>query len=261
MESGLNMMQTVFICLCVGIGAVTFSSDADKLLLKPIERMIAKMETIKDNPLEAMRLGDMEFRREEIENAKRKEQLAELNRFQKMWHILSAKKIKEPMETVILEKTIIKLGGLLALGFGEAGAEIIGHNMGHSAGVDAMLPGSRVEAIIGFCSIHNFMVVNQVLKEKVMIFVNQVGEIVHGCVDDYNGAPNKNIGDSFLLVWRLSGVSFDRQTKLADMAIMSFVRIVTELNKSPVLAQYRKHPGILQRIKRHRVSMGYGLHC
>lgn len=33
------------------------------------------------------------------------------------------------METVMLEKTIIKLGGLLALGFGEAGAEVIGQNM------------------------------------------------------------------------------------------------------------------------------------
>ena len=31
------------------------------------------------------------------------------------------------METAILEKTIIKLGSLLALGFGEAGANIIGH--------------------------------------------------------------------------------------------------------------------------------------
>jgi class 3 adenylate cyclase len=262
MEAGLNMLQTVFICLCVGVGAMTFSNDADKLLLKPIERMIAKMETIKDNPLEAMRLGDMEFRREEIENAKRKEQLAELNRFQKLWHALSTKKnVKEPMETVILEKTIIKLGGLLALGFGEAGAEIIGHNMGHSAGVDAMVPGSRVEAIFGFCSIHNFLVVNQVLKEKVMIFVNQIGEIVHGCVDDFNGAPNKNIGDSFLLIWRISGYEERGQQKLADMAIMSFVRIITELNKSPVLAQYRQHPGILQRIPQFRVSMGYGLHC
>ena len=36
---------------------------------------------------------------------------------------------EEPMETVMLEKTIIKLGGLLALGFGEAGAEVIGQNM------------------------------------------------------------------------------------------------------------------------------------
>ncbi len=39
---------------------------------------------------------------------------------------------KEPMETVILEKTIIKLGGLLVLGFGEAGAEIIGQNLSKS---------------------------------------------------------------------------------------------------------------------------------
>merc|ERR1740130_2657819 len=110
-----------------------------------------------------MRLGDIEFRREEIENAKRKEQLAELNRFQKLWRLLTEKKIHEPMETVILEKTIIKLGGLLALGFGEAGAEIIGHNMGASAGVDAMVSGHRVEVICGFCSISDFLVVNQVL--------------------------------------------------------------------------------------------------
>ena len=45
------------------------------------------------------------------------------------------------METVVLEKTIIKLGSLLALGFGEAGANIIGHNMksSDSAGVNAMV--------------------------------------------------------------------------------------------------------------------------
>lgn len=36
------------------------------------------------------------------------------------------KKQSEPMETVILESTLIKLGGLLAVGFGVAGAEIIG---------------------------------------------------------------------------------------------------------------------------------------
>jgi len=93
-----------------------------------------------------------------------------------------------------------------------------------------------------------------------MIFVNQIGEIVHGCVDDYNGAPNKNIGDSFLLIWRISNFDAEGRQKIGDMAIMSFVRIITELNKSPVLAQYRKHPGILQRIPKFRVSMGYGLH-
>jgi hypothetical protein len=35
-------------------------------------------------------------------------------------------RIKKAYETYILESTIIKIGALLALGFGEAGSEIIG---------------------------------------------------------------------------------------------------------------------------------------
>lgn len=264
LEAALSMLQTVFICLAVGFGAMTFSNDANQLLLNPIERMVRKMETIKDNPLEAMRLGDFEYRREQIEASKWQQELARKNRFAKMIaRAQHSKKVKEPMETVILEKTIIKLGGLLALGFGEAGAEIIGANMrgGHSASVDAMVPGQKVDAIIGFCNIRHFTEATECLKEKVLLFVNQVGEIVHGCVDDYLGAPNKNVGDAFLLIWRLSGVPVGRQTKLADMALMSFVRIIVAMNTSPVLAEYRKHPGMQQRVKNFRVQMGFGLHC
>lgn len=36
-----------------------------------------------------------------------------------------------------------------------------------------------------------------------MVFVNQIGEIVHTATHWYGGAANKNIGDAFLLVWRL----------------------------------------------------------
>jgi len=263
LEAGLSMLQTIFICFAVGVGAMSFAKDANELLLNPIERMIAKMETIKDNPLEAMRLGDLEYRREEIEHAQHMEDLAKKSNCWKMvYKYRYMRKAKEPMETVMLEKTIIKLGGLLALGFGEAGAEIIGQNMqgGATAGVNAMVPGQTVDAIIGFCNIRNFMDATEVLKEKVMLFVNQVGEIVHGCVDDYHGAPNKNIGDAFLLIWRLSGASPEKQTKLADMAMMSFVRIVAEVSKSRVLAVYRSHPGLLQRLRDFRVQMGFGLH-
>ena len=62
------------------------------------------------------------------------------------------------METVILESTLIKLGGLLAVGFGVAGAEIIKGNMSgtDSSGVNAMIAGTKVEAIFGFCNIRNF---------------------------------------------------------------------------------------------------------
>jgi len=262
MEAALSILQTIFICLAVGVGAMLFSKDANELLLNPIERMIEKMETIKDNPLEAMRLGYMEFRREEIEAAKVREKLAQVRWPWKIIYKYRHKKVQEPMETVMLERTIIKLGGLLALGFGEAGAEVIGENMkgGASAGVNAMVPGSKVDAIIGFCNIRHFTEATEVLKEKVMLFVNQVGEIVHGCVDDFHGAPNKNIGDSFLLIWRLAGIGTDRQTKLADMAVMSYVKIIAEINKSRTLAVYRQHPGLQMRIKDFRIEMGFGLH-
>jgi hypothetical protein len=46
----------------------------------------------------------------------------------KKWCTTGGRK-EAPLETVILEKTISKIGALLALGFGEAGSEIIAKNM------------------------------------------------------------------------------------------------------------------------------------
>lgn len=106
------------------------------------------------------------------------------------------------METVALEQTIVKIGALLALGFGEAGSKIIAQNMKGSGDVNPMLPGQKIMAIFGFCDIRNFTDATEVLQEGVMLFVNEIGEIVHGLVDQYSGAANKNIGDAFLLVWK-----------------------------------------------------------
>lgn len=60
------------------------------------------------------------------------------------------------METGILEGLLIKIGALLAVGFGEAGSEIIASNMRRKGEVDPMLPGKKVIAIFGFCDIRNF---------------------------------------------------------------------------------------------------------
>ena len=50
---------------------------------------------------------------------------------------------EEPMETVMLESTLSKIGALLALGFGEAGSEIIAKNMEKGDDVNPMLPGIK----------------------------------------------------------------------------------------------------------------------
>merc|ERR1719247_2693625 len=51
-----------------------------------------------------------------------------------------------------------------------------------------------------------------------------------------------------------------KQRKLADMAMISFIKMLAEINKSPTLAEYRGHPGFLQRMPNYRVRMGFGLH-
>merc|ERR550514_1682042 len=264
-ESQLNILQTIYICIVLGFGAMFFSKDANDLVLNPIERMISKMERIRDNPLVAMRLGDEEFKVAEIER-KRKQLSTQSNtawsrirRFARMVATCGREGKNQTqrtiMETVILEKTIIKLGGLLALGFGEAGAEIIGQNLSgkDTAGVNAMIPGQKVEAIFGFCDIRNFTDATEVLQDKVMMFVNRISEIVHSIVDEHMGAANKNIGDAFLLVWRLSGVlGVEDRSKMADLSVVAFLKVVAAVARSAVLAEYQEHPGLLARLPNYR---------
>merc|ERR1711871_530648 len=113
--------------------------------------MVGKVEKIRDDPLYAMRLGDEEFKREEIAKKKQREESKKKKASFKSLCGSRATTHKEPLETVILEKTIIKIGPLLALGFGEAGASIIGQNMkgADTAGVKVMVPGKRVECVLG----------------------------------------------------------------------------------------------------------------
>ena len=106
-----------------------------------------------------------------------------------------------------------------------------------------------------------------------MLFVNQIGEIVHNVVDSYSGAPNKNIGDAFLLVWKFdekdivrepSGELFLMQTtrvqQLADMALISFLKIISGIKKSRKLLRYKENPALNARIPNYSIKMGFGLH-
>jgi len=266
-EAFFSLMVTFGVCILLCIASACFSKDADRLVLTPVENMIAKVETIRENPLAATKVADEEFHREEVSRARTKKLRESKNILNIMKDLMLCKGSAGPaelMETVILEKTIIKLGSLLALGFGEAGSQIIEHNMNgvDSACVDAMIEGTRVECIIGATRIRNFGTATEVLQGKVMTFVNQIAEIVHGVVDEFHGYASKNNGDFFMMIWRKSanhdGVVL---SKLADMSMLAFARILGAVHRSPVLAAYRGHPGLQQRLgKNCRVHLSSGLH-
>ena len=200
LAAGLDICRTFFVCCVLAAGAIFFQKDAQDLVIKPMDSMIQKVNRIASNPLEAAQ--------EEEQQALAREKSACRTKGGDEGVVRATlKKLcsgqGNPQEIVILEQTIVKVGALLALGFGEAGVKIIADNMANSGDVDPMVPGNKVVAIFGFCDIRQFTDTTEILQEEVMVFVNQIADIVHRIVDRFSGAANKNIGDAFLLVWKL----------------------------------------------------------
>ena len=256
-QAGLNIARTVFICIVLTVACLLFSKDANDLVLGPIENMTTKIKKMIEDPLGAAQEAEADQLILDEVNEKQKDK----------------KKKGEIMETELLEKTIVKIGSLLVLGFGEAGAEVIASNMKHGRGdINPIVDGKKIYSIVGFCDIRDFLDVAEVLQEKVMTFVNQIASIVHHTVYKYSGAANKNIGDAFLLVWKIPK-DFENPLKnasrfsvpyeltvVADLAVIAFLKILARINSDKVLLSYRSNPELKERLPNYSVKMGFGLH-
>lgn len=255
----LDIARVTFLLAVLSMGAILFIRDADELVLQPIERMVHKVKMLSENPLASR---DFNFHIEDSEGGKQ-------------------------LETRILERSIGKVCQLLSVGFGEAGAEIISNNIKSTGNINPMLPGKKVEAIFGFCDVRNFTSATEVLQEEVMEFVNCIASVVHAEVTFHGGAANKNIGDAFLVVWKLPKTSeknnrgsrgsiidakaalFDDAEEnassqvsrhLADAALASIVIIISSLQRSKRLKEFCSRGDVQERIPGFMASMGFGLH-
>jgi len=240
-DSYLSIGRTFFIIFALSAVGYLLSKDSSTLILGPIGRMIKRVNLIAHNPL----LAKEQAVRENNPNFKN--------------------------ETIEVENAIVKIGTMLALGYGEAGATIIAKNVAESGDLDPMLHGRKKMAIFGFCDIRNFTDATEVLQEDVMVFVNSIAEIVHSIVDAHTGAANKNIGDAFLLVWKfpddqvIDGHEGELKktnivVNMADMALMSFFKIYARINRDPTLLEYRTNPKLNSRLPNYKVKMGFGMH-
>ena len=258
-----NLIRTIFSVAIFLFIYLLFLSDINNVILSSIEKMVKKVEKMAKNPsLESDTSNDL--------NQNKSNCLSFLEASQGNYKIDEFK--------IIINK-ISKICSLVSFGFGEAGTQIISQVLKEGLNVDInpLIPGKKVMGIYGFCDIRNFTDTTEILKERVMIFVNQVAEIVHQITADYCGSANKNIGDAFLLVWKIDdrfikevvnkqGIkelklkNVNRINQICDMVLICFIRILIEINKSYKLSEYRHHKGLNARMKNYKTRLGFGLH-
>ena len=140
--------------------------------------------------------------------------------------------------------------------------------------MNPMIEGKKKCAIFGFCDIRCFTEITEVLQEEILIFVNKIGSLVHESVYRYGGSANKNIGEAFLLVWKIPEDKYalnmttnhidwlDRPylSVLADFALLGFVKTLIKIHTDPLVLEYGQDPRLREVIRNFRVSMGFGLH-
>jgi class 3 adenylate cyclase len=239
-QAWISILITSFVSVLLATMGFLFSRDAHKMVIRPIEMMKYTVQQLSENPLL------------HLEKIKHRE-------------------TNESNETDILNQAITKMGALLQVGFGSAGAEIIGKNLSDLGELNPMIPGVRVNAIFGFCDIRDFTFATEGLQQDVMIFVNKIAEITHRHVINSGGHPNKNIGDAFLLVWKLKSgknthSSGDTQKGLFDSALNAMQKVVKELRQAGSLATFLKdetqHMSSAweSSLASYKVAMGVGLH-
>jgi hypothetical protein len=134
----LGMMSTLVVVVLIAGASALFSKDAADLVLTPIEKMVLFVTALSANPLAKIKMqegaGDA--------NGNQRDAKGNL--------LKSNKQTTRPLETQLLETTFLKLAGLLQIGFGAAGAEIIAHNM-RGDRLDPLVKGRKCFAIFGFC--------------------------------------------------------------------------------------------------------------
>lgn len=231
----LSMYLTVFVMVLLIGGIKVFQYDVKHLVVLPIENMVTLVKKISANPL------GVEY------------------------NMLSEEAMQEGMETAFLLQTINKIGSLMKIGFGEAGAVVIAKNLGGGGTkLNLMGGGEMIHSIFGFCDVRQFTDTTECLQEEVMLFVNRIAFIIHGIVVQCSGAANKNIGDAFLLTWKIPQDSEPHAVSmLADQALLAFCKTMVELGRgqeficnfsvSATGRLYKRFPG-------YKVRIGAGLH-
>ena len=197
--SYINIIQTISTLVIMFYLSVLINTDLDSLILKPLEIMLEIVQAVAKDPVNYKSIEEMNKHMIKNEAQTKKGIIKHID----------TEALSVDYEIKTLQFAILRISALIAIGFGEAGGEILKENINSEHGLNPMIPGKKIQSVFGFCFIKNFTEINEVLQERTILFVNTIADIVHSSVDKFQGVCNKNIGDCFLLVWKFNNSFFN----------------------------------------------------
>ena len=190
----VELLLLAFVLVIWFFGVAAFAGPIMQLVVIPIERAVKLLSQLVMDPLGYQ--NTLQYKTFLLEA----DQIATKN---PRW----SREVLKGMETEFLMSTIDRIGSLMKVGFGSAGVQIIRNNLqkGQSKDTSIILnsKGSMVSCIFLFCDIRGFTDATECLQEEVFVFTNRVAAVVHSICNSYAGSANKNIGDAFLVSWKL----------------------------------------------------------
>eukprot|EP00549_Striatella_unipunctata_P021916 CAMPEP_0118717148 /NCGR_PEP_ID=MMETSP0800-20121206/27951_1 /TAXON_ID=210618 ORGANISM="Striatella unipunctata, Strain CCMP2910" /NCGR_SAMPLE_ID=MMETSP0800 /ASSEMBLY_ACC=CAM_ASM_000638 /LENGTH=1321 /DNA_ID=CAMNT_0006623759 /DNA_START=80 /DNA_END=4045 /DNA_ORIENTATION=- len=202
------LAQGVFLIVTLAL-LTAFRRDAGRLVLDPLSRMLKIVLRYAANPLQqtprpstsSLKKGNGGSQGTPSQDTDDDSQ-SSVNNKDQLGHY----------ETEQLINAIAKITDLLRKCWGVAGAGIISSNLarthdGSTVVFNPTVPGRLVYALFAFVSINEFSKQLRALDKDVMILINDVAKVVHDEVFRWglgdSGQCNKNLGSSFLMVFRI----------------------------------------------------------
>ena len=270
------LVLTIILCISIILASILSESDLTHFLLNPFEVMIELAENVSKDPMNAKNIKELEEGVLSLLQKNKKEKTIFHENINKTYN-----ECYKSYEVKVIMNSIIKISALLAMSVGEAGGEVIHKNLSSAHGLHLHSRGKKKSAIFGFCNIRDFKAINLGLEEETIPLINQIAEIVHSSVDLYRGYTNKNIGDSFLNVWKFYNNSLktkNNDKKLlkdnllevdslnpqinitADCAVLAYLRCILKIHKNLNILSYNTNEKLNKINPNFQINMGFGLH-
>ena len=272
------LVLTLSLCISMILASIISESDLTHILLNPFEVMIELAENVSRDPMNAKNIKELEQGVISLlQKNKEKEKTLFNENIDKTYN-----ECYKSYEVKVIMNSIIKISALLAMSVGEAGGEIIQKNLSSVHGLHLHSRGKKKSAIFGFCNLRDFEEINLALEEETIPLINQIADIVHTSVELYRGNTNKNIGDSFLNVWKfynnnlkakngydkklikdnlLEVDSLNPQINItADCAVLAYLRIILKIHKNLNILRYNNNKKLNMIRPNFQINMGFGLH-